>query len=100
MKHFMESFKPGWILVNSDSPDNNILVTAAKKDGTFVIHLQNISATEKTIRIENIPTTTWAWICSKEGSYYQTLSPPVIKNGALEVTLPANSLNTFTGKGL
>jgi hypothetical protein len=94
----METFKPGWMLVKSDSPDSNILVTAAKKDGSFAIHLQNISANEKIIRVENLPATHWSWICSKEGSYYHILSPPTINNGSLEVTLPANSFNTFTGK--
>lgn len=97
VKHFMETFVNGTVVVESSTSNPSLLVTAGKLDGKYIIHVQNTSTSEIPIQMKDIPVQSLNWICSKNNSYYESLSPQSLSNGTLEVKLPPSSFNTFTG---
>ena len=96
-KHFMETFKSRTVVVESSSPNSEVLVTAGKRQGKYIIHLQNVSNLEIKVQIKDIPVQKFDCISTLPQSYYLTNNVLSVTNGQLSFVLPANSLHTLSG---
>lgn len=95
-KHFMEAFKSGTVVVESSSPNSEVLVTAGKRLGKSIIHLQNVSNLEVKVQIKDLPVQSFEWISSNGQSYFKQNSSLLVNDGVLSLTMQSNSLHTLT----
>jgi hypothetical protein len=93
----MEAFKSETVVVESSSPSSEVLVTAGKRDGKYIVLLQNTSDHEVNVQIKDIPFQKFNCISTESQSYYLTKNVLTVKNGLLSFVLPANSLHTLSG---
>lgn len=99
-KHFMESLKSGTVVVESSSPNSEVLVTAGKREGKYIILLQNTSSMEVKVQIKELLVQSFAWISSDGQSYYKQNNALTVSGKVLSLTMQPNSLHTLISTNL
>lgn len=101
-KHFYDFMNPGAIIFHSRSTTNSVLATAFKHktEDKFAVILQNSGGSAREVVLTGVPNKSLAWIESRDGSYYRTVNPHLAPvDGAVTITLAAQSINTLHGTG-
>ncbi len=95
-KHFMTAFPAGTQRVEAHSDNPDILITAALLNAKQRFVLQNLSSSNVEVDVTKLRGASFQWVSSAANSYFRENRPVKVINGQLRVSLPPNSLHTFS----
>ncbi|MBN1480835.1 PKD domain-containing protein [candidate division KSB1 bacterium] len=101
-KHFYDFMNPGSIMLHSRSTTNSVLATAFKHkmEDKFAVILQNSGGSAREVVLTGVPNKSLTCIESRDGSHYKTVNTNLTPvDGAVTITLAAQSINTLHGTG-